>query len=278
MKLALLTLFLSSAMLWAGSVKVLPVEGSGVDEGLKSSVTALVRSAVSKAGDTPVEEDADVVLRTNLLQLGQSYTVVVERLEGGKVSHSTTMKASGAEELDIVVERSVAGALAGSGRPAQESIGSISEKEQKEMTTRKESRYYKSLGLGPAKFWGMEPEDKVSYAIRSAYLWEVHPHAALGLTSDHAMNFSTLAYHGNAVIGGRFYVTSTAFSPYVGGGFGLGWAANGDMKAFGFDLAAHAGLLLFRTSGTQLDIWGGYDVIFSDGGVHKLAGGVAINY
>lgn len=277
MKRAISAMLFSSALLWAGNVQVLPVEG-GIDDNLRSSVAALVRSAVNKAGETPVESAADVQLRTNILQLGQSYTVVVERMESGKIANSTSMKAANAEELDVIIDRSVAGALTGASKPAQESIGNISEKEQNEMVTRKESRYYKSFGLGPAKFWRMTPDDKVSYAIRTAYLWEVHPHAALGIFSDHAANFSDLAWNGNMLIGGRFYVTSSAFSPYIGAGFGLGAAAADDLWAFGFDLGGQAGLLLFRTSGVQLDIWSAYDVILSDGGVHKLAGGVAINY
>lgn len=267
----------ATAILWAGNVQVLPVEG-GIDANLRSSVAALVRSSVMKAGETPVETAADVALRTNLLQLGASYTVIVERLEKGQVANSASMKASNAEELDIVIERSVAGALAGQAKPAQESIGNISEKEQNEMVVRKESRRFESFGLGPAKFWRMTPDDKVSYAIRTAYMWEVHPHAAVGIFSDNAMNFSHPAWHGNMLIGGRFYMTTTAFSPYVGAGFGFGAAAAKDLWAIGFDAGAQAGLLMFRTSGTQLEIWSAYDVIFSDGGVHKLAGGIAINY
>lgn len=277
MKLISFAFMLSPALLWAANVQVLPVEGSG-DENLKGSVAALVRSAVSKAGETPVETEANIALRTNLLQLGNSYTVVVERVENGKVANSTSMKAANAEELDIVVERSVTGALSGGAKPAQESIGNISEKEQSEMITRKETRRYSSFGLGPAKFIRLDPEDKVSYMIHSATIWEVHPHAALALLSDNAFNFSDWAWDGNILLGGRFYFTATAFSPYVGGGFGLGSATDGDQYAFGFDLGGQAGLLLFRTSGTQLDIWCDYDVIFDHGGVHKIGAGVAINY
>ena len=277
MKSRVFGLILAPLLSWAAQYQVLPVEGGG-DESLKSAVAALVRNAVVEAGDTPVDSTA-LKVRTSLIQLGQSYTVVVEVSEDGRVKNSSQMKASNAEELDVVVKRAVVGAIKGNNTSEQASIGKISKEEQQEVVTRKETRGYQSFGLGPAWMFKMRPQGKVSYALHQNRLWEVHPHAAINILTDAAFNFSDLATHDNILIGGRFYLTSTAFSPYLGAGFGFGIAGDRtDHFTYGFDAGGQAGLVLFRTSGTQLEIYCDYDVIFADGGKHKLATGIAINY
>jgi hypothetical protein len=268
-------LILLPLLSWAAPYQVLPVEGG--DENLRSAVGALVRNAVVEAGETPVDSATSLSLRTSLIQLGQSYTVVVEARENGQVKNSAQMKAANAEELDVIVKRAVDGAIKGSSAPEQASIGNISKKEEQEVVARKETRSYQSFGLGPVWLFNMK-SDKMGYMIRQNRIWEVNPHAAINILADGSINFDKFATHDNILLGGRFYLTATSFSPYIGAGFGFGIAAEKGEFAYGFDAGAQAGLVIFRTSGTQLEIFCDYDVIFNDGGKHKLAAGVAINY
>ena len=219
-------------------------------------------------------------LRTHLLPLGQSIMVVCERLENGQAVHSAQYKALTPDELDIVVERTVLAALEGSSPKNNEEVGAITQGEEKEMHTRKESRQYKSMGFGPAFLNGIDNED-LAYLWHSGYLWEVGRQAAITLQNRVATTFTDWSIHNTFLIGGRYHFTATRFSPFIGLGAGLG-ASYGDALRLGFATGASLGIVLFRTFSTQLEIAANYDALFDSRDDGHLAGKsslyLAVNY
>lgn len=280
-KKTLLVVLSSMAWLQAENVQVLPVQGANFSIDASATMQALVRSAVQKAGDTPVESEQPVQIRTSLMRLDQTYIVVTEKLQNGQVVQSNQLKAASADELDVVVERTVTASLKGSSARSNEEVGKITDEEEKSVQKRKESRNYKSFGLGPAGMHGMDNSGELAYMIHTGYIWEVGGYGAITLTNNVGMTFSELALHEALLIGGRLYVTPTAVSPYLGAGAGIGLTL-GDALRVGFAVGGSAGLVLFRTSSTQLELGGDYDVIFDsrDGGhpVGMYGGHIAINY
>lgn len=280
-KKTLLAVLSSLAWLQAENVQVLPVVGADFSIDAPATMQALVRSAVQKAGDTPVETEQPVQIRTNLMRLGQTYIVVVEKLQNGQVVQSNQLKAASADELDVVVERTVAASLKGTSARSNEEVGKITDAEEKSVQKRKESRNYSAFGLGPAGMHGMDNSGELAYRIHSGYIWEVGGYGAITLTNNVGMTFSEWALHEALLIGGRLYVTPTAVSPYLGAGAGVGLTL-GDALRVGFAVGGSAGVVFFRTSSTQLELGGDYDVIFDsrDGGhpVGMFGGHIAINY
>ncbi len=278
---ALLVVLSSMAWLQAENVQVLPVLGADFSIDAPATMQALVRSAVQKAGDTPVDSEQPVQIRTSLMRLGQTYIVVSEKLQNGQVVQSNQLKASSADELDVVVERTVAASLKGSSAQSNDEVGKITDQEEKSVQKRKESRNYKTFGLGPAGMHGMDNSGELAYMIHTGYIWEVGSYGAITLTNNVGMTFGEWALHEAFLIGGRFYATPGAVAPYLGAGVGLG-VTLGDAFRAGFAVGGSAGVTLFRTSSTQLELGGDYDVIFDsrDGGhpVGMFGGHIAVNY
>lgn len=264
----------------AATVQVLPVQGADFDATAPATVQALVRASVQKAGDTPTESTAPVQLRTSLMHLGQSYIVVSEKIENGQVTSSNQLKASTVDELDIIVERTVLGALQGISASNTAEVGTITKKDETEVLARKESRNYKSLGLGPAVMHGLD-RDNLAYMLHSGYIWEAGRNGAITLHNNFALDIADWGFHETLLIGGRYHFTASAVSPFAGAGLGLG-VAHGDAFRFGFATGASLGVVFFRTSSTQLETAINYDVLFDsrDNGhpAGKTSAHIAINY
>ncbi len=279
MRITFALCLLLAAFLSAAPVQVLPVSG---DTSLvnASTLQALVRSAVTKAGFTPTAETSDLQLRPSLMQLGKSYIFVSEKLEKGAVLSSAQQKAESLEELDLAVERAVVASLREETTEQSAEVGSLTRKDEQEISRRKESRQYSSLGLGPATLFGMD-RGGLSYMLHGGYIWEAGRLGAITLQNDLAMQPTDWGVHETLLLGGRMHFSATAVSPFLGLGLGLG-VAFGDEFRYGFATGASLGVVFFRTSGTQLETALDYGVLFDgrDGGhpASKLAGHLAINY
>jgi len=281
MKSHILILLLSLATLAsAATVQILPAQGADFDASAPATIQALMRTSVLKAGDTPTDSAAPIQLRTSLMHLGQSYLVVSEKIENGQVTGSGQLKAANADELDIAVERTVLAALGNSNASATAEVGTLTAKDETEVLKRKESRNYKSFGLGPAFLHGLG-SDNLAYMLHSGYIWEAGRLGAITLTNSLALDVIDFALHNTFLIGGRYHFTATAVSPFVGAGLGIG-LAEGDAFRFGFATGASAGVIFFRTSSTQLETAIAYDVLFDshDNGhaAGKTSAHIAINY
>ena len=70
----------------------------------------------------------------------------------------------------------------------------------------------------------------------------------------------------NVTLGGNLYAAPTDFSPYIGGGLGMGYGSIPGDRNFGFNLGGSIGALLFRTSNAQLNLEGAAQMMLSQAG------------
>ena len=93
-------------------------------------------------------------------------------------------------------------------------------------------------------------------------MWEVNKFAAIKALGEVASDFDK-ATMGSFKMGANLYAAPTDFSPYIGGGLGLGYGALPDDQQFGFNLGAQVGALLFRTSNAQMNLEGSAEMMLS---------------
>lgn len=255
----IMTLVLSKQALAITSYFIADLTASGIDDSTQTTLRELIRSAVTESGGSlaVISDKADFVLTPKVLSLGSSYLVSIHRLKGEKVIFQAKEKAANLEELDRVVLRVVRSAMTGKGVKDDSRVGEITESERREVSLRKESLSLKYFGFGPTVFpWGDS-----GAALIAGLNYEVDPnwglrfHAHLGSDTHERSTFAAMA-----TIGLQYFLTETQFSPYVFANFGYGGAVGGDLdrRATGFSMGAGLGLLLFRTSSTQLDLNLGY--------------------
>ncbi len=132
---------------------------------------------------------------------------------------------------------------------------------------------FKSWGFGAAVWHNWEDKEKnpkrdwsQGVLLHHGRIWEVTTHAAITFMDNFNICFDDdFAMQETALLGGRFFFADQILSPYVGAGFGLGFQWDdhyGDVEdaiALGFAGGLEAGLVIFRTSTTQLEIGAAYD-------------------
>ncbi len=143
-------------------------------------------------------------------------------------------------------------------------VGEIDPVKRDDIRVRKESKRFSTAGFGPASMHNMA--DGLAYNFFAGHLWEVNPFAAIKTLGEVTSNFdNSLMVDMN--LGANFYAMNTDISPYVGGGLGFGYGNGPDRDdAFGFNLGASIGALLFRTSSTQMNIEGKTNVLLANAG------------
>lgn len=111
------------------------------------------------------------------------------------------------------------------------------------------------VGFGPAKFGGVQDEDRLSYDFYIGRVWEAASRAAIISTLEVTSDFED-NHMADLTLGANFYALPTDFSPYIGGAFGFGAMRGNSNSAFGFTARGSIGALLFRTSTAQLNVEG----------------------
>lgn len=142
---------------------------------------------------------------------------------------------------------------------------------------------YNSFGLGVALWhnydYKKDPDDdgdrseerswSATFAIHYARLFEVSPHAAITMLNN--ANFvlgKGWEIHETFLIGGRYYVNSTTFSPFFGAGLGIGGQVDSHYENFSENLAVgvaggvEVGFVLFRNSALQLELGAAWDALW----------------
>jgi hypothetical protein len=140
-------------------------------------------------------------------------------------------------------------------------VGAIPPDETKILQTRREAKKFSTAGFGPAGFGNID-EHTPAYDLYVGRLWEVNKFAAIKALGEVASDFDR-ATLGNVSMGANFYASPTDFSPYVGGGLGLGYGTVPGDRNFGFDVGAQIGALLFRTSNAQMNLEGSAQMMLS---------------
>jgi len=94
-------------------------------------------------------------------------------------------------------------------------------------------------------------------------IWEVDSHAAIKGLAEVASDFN----HTSIVdlnLGANLYALPTDFSPYVGGAMGLTYGSVPGDRAFGLNIGASLGALLFRTSNAQMNLEGNAQMMLTE--------------
>ena len=151
----------------------------------------------------------------------------------------------------------------------EKSLGEqAAEKRQRSNFERVEARRQVLIGFGPAYFSKMNTS-KTGIGFQAGYIWNIDDHFDLGLQSDFAISTE----HSDAYLfGGKiltnYHFSSNDISPFIGAGFGYGWASVHDTGnidddgAGGFALGLQGGVKFFRTSSVNLSVSGEYTTIF----------------
>ena len=150
---------------------------------------------------------------------------------------------------------------------AKDKVGEIWDTQK--INRRVEARSYTYLGFGPNEL-GNLGTDGSGQSLSAAYLWETTPYAAIRAGIDFSMKTGDVdAAMTSGSLGAQFYLTPTAFSPYLGVDFGYGGAvsdADGIDNVGNWSLGAGLGVALFRTSSVQMHLSARYVQILEDNG------------
>lgn len=158
---------------------------------------------------------------------------------------------------------------------------------------------FQSIGLGVAIWHNWEDSDAKkpknekrdwdqAWMLHYGRIWEMTTHGAITFMDYTNVGYeSALEIQEIALLGGRCIFTDKILAPYVGAGIGLGFQYDGHFEdlseslAVGFAGSIEAGVVIFRTSTTQLDLSANYTFMF-DGFNFRPFGAfnfyIALNY
>lgn len=302
MKKIITALLSLAAISFAADIQVLEPSGADFAPDAPNMVSSIVRSAVSQTGNTPVESGADIQLRTSLMTMGSSIVVVCEQVSGGSVVGSGKQKAPSIDDLDVAIEDAAKQALANISSsdaqayaPAPTESGNADyvyvvpveqgsgEDPNDNFAHKRPTRNYVSYGLGIAMWHNYDFTDKKDGVIREkvdmsweqafvfhyARIFETTPHGAITIVNNMNITFEDdWEWHETFLIGGRFFFSTGAVTPYVGLGLGLGIQTddhyNDASEGFAIGLAtgAELGAIFFRNSAVQMEVGFAWDALW----------------
>ena len=229
MKKFIVALFSLAVTSFATNVQILEPTGADFSDDAPTIVKSLLRAAVSKSGNTPVEDSSEVQLRTSIMTMGGYYLVVCDQVKAGAVVNSNKQKAAGLDDLDVAIEKATVGALSDQtsasnadlvdGAPAESTAEAkkeplpvntsvitveVEEKPAPDTLEKKRpTRNYNGFGLGVALWHNYDytadsdnEDDKdvdrdwsTSFVVHYARIFEVSNHAAITMLNNTNMVF-----------------------------------------------------------------------------------------
>ncbi|MBR4916952.1 MAG: hypothetical protein IKZ45_07745 [Fibrobacter sp.] len=259
MKKFIAALFSLAALSFAANVQILEPQGADFSEDAPTVVKSLLRAAVSKSGNTPVEDSAEIQLRASIMSMGGHLVVVCEQLKDGAVVVSNKQKAVSVESLDDAIEKAAVEALLGHNHddnlidqapadstaeakkepiPLNTSVITVEyEETPAPLPEKRPTRNYNGFGLGISLWHNYDysadttnKDDKdvdrdwsTAFMLHYARIYEVSANAAITMQDNANLVIGKgWEIHNVFVIGGRYYIQSGAVSPFFGGGMGVG--------------------------------------------------------
>jgi hypothetical protein len=281
--LTLFTTLFFIPTVWADTIYVAPVQGTNISDQQSETLRELIKVEVQNSQThrlAPDLKSAEFFIQTKVIKLSQ-YTLSMTRWQGDKKVNSGQWKANSIAELESQIGPAVAKVVSGGNKTSAgqatvfggdgKTLGERArEKQARSSNERVQARRQVLIGFGPAYFSKMN-DGSSGLGFQAGYIWNVDDHWDLGLQTD----FSISTEHSDAyVLSGRIFTsylfTTGDISPYIGAGFGYGWASvhNGsadlilDDAAGGFAVSAHAGVKFFRTSTVNFVVGGEFTQIF----------------
>lgn len=155
---------------------------------------------------------------------------------------------------------------------------------------------FNSYGLGVSVWHNWEDSEinptrdwSQGFVFHYGRIWEMTHNGAITLMDNTQLSWGDGEFQWSEVarIGGRYYFNDAKISPFLGVGIGLGFQLDSHMSgndqfALGFAGGAETGLVIFKTSSTQLEIACSYDFVMDYFDFGELFGSfnfyIAINY
>ncbi len=143
----------------------------------------------------------------------------------------------------------------------QEEVGKINPKRVNRLETRIKSFKAWSFGFGPGGGRNLN-NDEMFYTFSLGRHWEASEDAEIRARLGLATAKSGKGTLGSLGIGGAYFVSRTAVSPFLGGEFGIGSGIGDEISRTGFSGSLFGGMRVFRTSDTQMEIGAFYSTVF----------------
>lgn len=275
-----LGLSLAPALAVADSFFVEEIKGVEITAQDKHSVRELIRISVTQVGDknsvTSQADGSDWMLSPNLLKLGDSYVLTIEKRKSksGPIVFSESMKSTSMSNMDVTAKRLVQAVLEQKRFEETADVTNITEEETSRNTKRYEATRQWILGFGPG--WaGHLNSPGGGFSFLLGYEW--------GLDPDYSVDLSYFTAGGKGsdnsrftdfTLGGTYYLKRTKISPYATARFGYGGAnMNSDCSisqtcysensATGWTGSLAGGVKFFRTSSVNLSIGLRYSLLFT---------------
>lgn len=143
-----------------------------------------------------------------------------------------------------------------------EEVGNINPARTGRIETRIKSFRAWSFGLGPGTSNNLNNTEML-YTVSIGRHWEANENSEIRARLNLASAKKGTGALGSLGLGGAYFFSRKAFSPFVGGEFGIASAVGEDISAkTGFGGSLIGGLRFFRTSDTQMEIGGFYTQVF----------------
>lgn len=273
-----LLLSLSCAPIFADSFFVEITNSQDINSADKGAVEELIRVAVSENGKHFVvrnKEKANFVLSANLLKLGDSYLLTMQKLnKQDQVVFAEKMKARTMADMDTVTSRLTRAVLEQRRVADTADVTNITAEEETLNTRRYQATRQWIIGMGPG--WSSNLRSNGGgFGFTLGFLWGLDPDFGVNLTWTYASGpKDDESSYSDFTLGGEYYFSRTKNSPFVGARFGYGSARTDDgCNAFGIqcdkDNASgwatnvQAGYKFFRTSTVNVAIAAYYSVLFA---------------
>ncbi len=279
-KILISFVFLFPLLAQATNVFVAPVQGTNLSQEESRGYRELIKLAVQKESDYNLVDsidEASLYLQAKVIHVN-TYTLFISKGQGNQTIAQKQWKAENSNELEALIDSSVTEILNTETNEEQavlyenkKSLGEqAEEKKARSNFERVPARRQVSLGFGPAYFSNMQSPG-TGIGINAGYLWNIDDHFDLGLQSDFAISTQHAdAYFFSGKILTNYFFSTTDISPFLGAGFGYGFASAhdrptiADSNSSGFAVGLHAGVKFFRTSTVNLAVSGEYNRIFDD--------------
>lgn len=107
--------------------------------------------------------------------------------------------------------------------------------------------------------------DDPAYQFFGGRLWSWNPYTSLKATTEAAFDFNG-SWLIDALVGANFYPIRTRYTPYIGGGIGVGYARRDltEDDLLGLDLSGVFGVLLYRGAPLEIQLEAGANWLFRE--------------
>jgi hypothetical protein len=250
----------SSLASFADRYYLAPVGGSSSEEEVKLSVFDLLSADLKEQNQEIVQDkaQAEFIVETQLMKLGASYLVTVQKSTEGKVILSKKMKAASVEELDKAVNR-LARTLVSKNEPADEArIGEITQEEKTKVSKRTETLDFNTYSLGGSGFTNLKSSQKhlPNVYFGAGYQYDVTEQSAIRMNGEISWRQDPAwAALWGLNIGFGYYFRNAQTTPFMALDFGYGGAlCSGLESVVGMTLGGQIGLGMFRTAQKQMSL------------------------